>query len=663
MRFGSNLAHAAIGCATLILAAACPSRAAWQPGGVPVCGSHCGDSPSVAPDGQGGAFVVWRLYVSGTVNDFANYARRLTPSGEFAPGWEDDDLPVSTSPGTRWGIPVPDGLGGIIVAWTDYRNGVPGGTSFDLYAKRVLGDGSAAPGWEKDGMPITRAPGRQYFHRPIGDSWGGVFDTWDDDQSGDIYLQHLTALGVPATGFPTDGLAVCTDPSLQSGANVIQDGAGGVILVWADGRHAVQGNLPPAVYGQRVTADGQILWQTDGVRLTFGRYLRNLAPDGQGGFYVSSAAPYCCDWPDSAYYVQRFTAAGEPAPGWPADGILIRDARDVALGLQMVADGSGGVVLEWEDYRDYWTASDEVYMQRVRGDGTLFPGWPANGTRITSNSASEAMGSGFLAADGLGGAYALWRRVDYYGTSDRVQHVTGTGGIAPGWPADGVPLSDASQFYGEMITPDGLGGAIAVWGQPGPGSVRAQRFVADGPVAVTVSLVSAAATSDDVTLVWSLVGGTDLGARVDRRTGESAWQRLGAVLVDGSERLRYEDREVVPGSRYAYRLAWEESGDERLSAETWVEVPAALTLALEGLRPNPAVGELTVAFTLPSDEPARLELLDVGGRCVLVRELGSLGAGRHVVRLGERGSVAPGVYWLRLVQLHATRLARAAVVR
>jgi hypothetical protein len=138
---------------------------------------------------------------------------------------------------------------------------------------------------------------------------------------------------------------------------------------------------------------------------------------------------------------------------------------------------------------------------------------------------------------------------------------------------------------------------------------------------------------------------------------------LSVATFDGTGRLRYEDRDVAPGARYAYRLGWTESGSERFSVETWVDVPVALSLALEGARPNPAVGPLTVAFTLPRAEPATLELLDVSGREVLAREVGSLGPGHHVLRLGECGCTPPGMYWLRLAQAGHSLVKRAAVIR
>jgi hypothetical protein len=91
------------------------------------------------------------------------------------------------------------------------------------------------------------------------------------------------------------------------------------------------------------------------------------------------------------------------------------------------------------------------------------------------------------------------------------------------------------------------------------------------------------------------------------------------------------------------------------------EGPVAFTL--DGVRPNPTSGRgLNVAFALPSGAAARLELLDVSGRQVRSREVGSLGAGRHTVNMAEGRGLAPGLYWVRLSQGANRRTTRVTVI-
>jgi len=70
--------------------------------------------------------------------------------------------------------------------------------------------------------------------------------------------------------------------------------------------------------------------------------------------------------------------------------------------------------------------------------------------------------------------------------------------------------------------------------------------------------------------------------------------------------------------------------------------------ALSGAFPNPSAGKLRVAFTLPDGQPAMLEAFDVTGRRIVSEEVGSLGAGRHVVELTSEKPIAAGMYMLRL---------------
>ncbi len=90
---------------------------------------------------------------------------------------------------------------------------------------------------------------------------------------------------------------------------------------------------------------------------------------------------------------------------------------------------------------------------------------------------------------------------------------------------------------------------------------------------------------------------------------------------------------------------------------------AALAFALDPVRPNPTRGgALTVHFTLASAAAASLELFDVAGRRIAAREVGSLGAGRHTLDLGEGQHLAPGLYLVCLRQGTNTRVTRVAVL-
>jgi hypothetical protein len=183
-----------------------------------------------------------------------------------------------------------------------------------------------------------------------------------------------------------------------------------------------------------------------------------------------------------------------------------------------------------------------------------------------------------------------------------------------------------------------------------------------GPTPTLVSLVWARPFTDRVEIAWQVDASAVASAAVERREETSAWQTQATVAPDGVGRVSIVDRAVLPGTRYDYRLGFDRAGGRSYSAETWVDVPAAAAFALLGGRPNPSSGRLSAWFTLPGAGPAQLELLDVSGRRIVAREVGSLGAGAHNVDLTPQRPLAPGVYLLRLTREGRTATARAAVV-
>jgi len=91
--------------------------------------------------------------------------------------------------------------------------------------------------------------------------------------------------------------------------------------------------------------------------------------------------------------------------------------------------------------------------------------------------------------------------------------------------------------------------------------------------------------------------------------------------------------------------------------------PLVGALAIEGIRPNPAVGAFAVSVVLASGEPAKLEVFDVAGRRVLARELKAERAGWQTVVLGEGVDLPAGIYLVRLSQAGRAVSARVAMLR
>ena len=171
----------------------------------------------------------------------------------------------------------------------------------------------------------------------------------------------------------------------------------------------------------------------------------------------------------------------------------------------------------------------------------------------------------------------------------------------------------------------------------------------DVPTAVLISLERAEAKNGVVHLSWFAPQGAGLIASVYRRHDRGVWQAIAAISPGGG-RLVHDDTDVSAGNRYGYRLGVTEGSEEHFYGEVWVDVPGAPTLHLQGVRPNPGRGDLAVSFSLPNAAPATLEVFEVTGRRVFMQEVGSMGAGGHLVSIGRAPWLQSGVYLLRLSQ-------------
>ena len=131
-----------------LLAAACTNaRAGWTTDGVPLSPSAAIQTvPLIVSDGAGGAIVAWRSLLNSESNI---YAQRIDANGHTL--WGSGAVPICMALHDQTPFAMmPDGGGGAIVVWEDYRYG-----NEDIYAQRVSASGAVQ--WVLDGVPICTA--------------------------------------------------------------------------------------------------------------------------------------------------------------------------------------------------------------------------------------------------------------------------------------------------------------------------------------------------------------------------------------------------------------------------------------------------------------------------------------------------------------------------
>jgi hypothetical protein len=338
--------------------------------------------------------------------------------------------------------------------------------------------------------------------------------------------------------------------------------------------------------------------------------------------------------------------------------------------VQWTLDGQGGLYFIWDDYRNYSTHASDIYVLHLTSNGDPPPGWPADGLRCSSGPEYDIRGG--IVGDGAGGTYFAYVRDLTVAPRVMVQHLTSSGVPAPGWVSEGWPITPTPGFSQDSpeIVSDSLGGAIVGWeDHTGPPNfyfrAYVQKLVPDGVVATSVALASAHATAERVRLVWNTDGNAAVPFTIERRKeGDATWSSLSTLYADGTGHLGYEDHAIEPGFRYGYRLSYADERGQRVTPETWVDVPARAAFALHGAVPNPAhAGDLRVRLSLAASEPARLTLHDLAGRAVTRVDLAGDEPGERLVRLPADADLAPGLYWLVLEQGAERATARVTVLR
>ncbi len=162
--------------------------------------------------------------------------------------------------------------------------------------------------------------------------------------------------------------------------------------------------------------------------------------------------------------------------------------------------------------------------------------------------------------------------------------------------------------------------------------------------------------------VWALsLGSSPAWSRLLSSTLSPA-SRMGHVAVYDAPRHRMVMFGGSVGSNAQSREVWALDLDHPALVEV-SPVKERAVLGLIGAQPNPARGELQIAFTLEDERSARLELFDLRGRRVATQEVGALGSGRHRVALAGRGELSAGVYLVRLTQAGRVFHAKACIVR
>ena len=401
----------------LAAASIAPGSAIGDANGVAVC-TASGDqlTPSVAPDGAGGAIVAWHDLRPTVAAGGVCFAQRVNAAGVAQ--WALNGVPLSTtgdfSDPTAPAI-ASDGAGGAFLAY--------GGSSAPPRAQRVNAAGS--PQWGADGVALTTTAATRDLAivRDIGGA-GGAIAVWRQDSglSGtpDIYAQKVDAAGTLQWG-PTGVGVATTSMNSETLPALISDGAGGAIVTWFNGTNGCR--------VQRLNSAGTTIWSTTPLSSVSNNRRPAIVTDGAGGAVVGWAAG------NTGIYVQRVNSLGDKL--WPPNntGVMLCSAGNQCA---MIPDGAGGATVTWQDFRT--GTNYNIFAQRVNGAGA--PQWLMNGVPVCAVQDDQL--APVIVPDAGTGAVITWydHRTPFTGDDIYAQHIDAAG--LSQWTPDGSPLCTAA---------------------------------------------------------------------------------------------------------------------------------------------------------------------------------------------------------------------------
>jgi len=511
-----------------------------------------------------------------------------------------------------------DGNGGAFLAW-DYQG--------RIRLERIGSDGSVPPGLPGGGANLYTSPHDQRYPLLIPDGSGGMYVVWTDERwiapqcpghcgSGlplEIYIVRLLADFSVAPGWPAGGMSVGA-PLLPYfiPPQACTDGAGGLIVAWSEPSSPDAGNIRARRFGP----DGSSVWGDSPTAVcsnTNGQFDPRLAPDGTGGAIIV--------WRDDrhvlpgyALFAQRISGAG--VAQWNAQGVPVSTTQGVDAGpARMIAGADGSAFVSWVE------AGGGAYVGRITASGGVDWAFELGTT--------EAISDVRIAEDGAGGTFVAWSDNDLH-----LLRLSPDGSPPLAWIGSEIVCDAPGLQADPRVTSDDAGGAYLLWRdeRSGGAEVFATHIDASGSPASG----------------WPVNGRVVCSA-----PGTRTIQALARDGVGGAIALWDDQRDIPTEVLYAQRFV--------PSGLLEAPAPGKATFALLAPRPNPVRGALVATFELPDASAARLELLDIAGRRVEAREVGSLGAGRHTITF-QPGSVAPGVYVLRLARADGMRTMRVAIL-
>ncbi len=390
----------------------------WDTNGLLICDAEENQlNPRLRPDDDGGCYIVWDDERFGGHNYEDIYIQHVVNDGSVE--WASNGIPVCSAALEQYSPLINSAGDNYFICWGDRRDG-----SIGLYYQVM----------DSDGDFLLQDNGVMFYWGLEGDASeiiaieqnDNTVVVWNDARYGVIgeraFMQMISPDGQML--FQDNGISFTedleTDNVNQASIDIVDYHDGGVVAVWEQEDVAFL-----RAHAQAMDDEGNRLWGPNGIEISsatlsqrnphIGRigseyYIAwsNLVFDSENfihvyALYIQKIVDGVRQWGDEGIqflmngvdctvdcvyedyilyhdlddaYIIRIDSDGNPAAGWPTEGLTLCNVEGIQKNLKAEMTNDGLLVI-WEDFRH---ESSSIYGQLVSPDGTIQ--WAENGIPI-----------------------------------------------------------------------------------------------------------------------------------------------------------------------------------------------------------------------------------------------------------------------------------------
>ena len=383
---------------------------------------HGGYLQPMIADGSGGVFIASRVDSAIVIDHFDGNGDQLAGSA-----------PVPATPGVHF--LVSDGGQGFYLAWTAF-----GGPAHRVHLARYSDPEHVV--WSTSVFEPRPQNDQTLKGLEAGldsDVYVGIHESTAD---GSIRIIRFRHDGERSATWPAQDV-VARGRLLDSGW-IEADGTGGVIAQFhSDG-----------LLAYRFDSLGAQVWTWESPSYERPRF--QTVPATHGGTFLQWITP------ERRIRLTLLGNDGITAAGWPDSGIDVACAAPSGIDeVSVCSDSTGGIYVVWPVMMN----TTDLYAQHFRGDGSVAPGWEPCGNLVSG--APRYQDDAVCISDGTGGVVIIWQDWRYSRSSGSIEpfavRLAGDGSLIAGWSPGGLSIASPTHVDYLSAVPDGTGGAVVAW--------------------------------------------------------------------------------------------------------------------------------------------------------------------------------------------------------